>query len=152
MTKSTGLASVLTLGFAIACGGGIPSAEQFPHEQAAEGIVEITDALAAGEDPKYKCISAETHASKLTTEEGKQIAAELDKLCGFDTPLASVTAATDKAETARKADPDKAVLSECYSADFKTGMEKLAERGHGSKPEVTALQGRWDKACPPKKS
>lgn len=141
---------VLFVGTLFACGGGIPSAEQFPHEQAVEGLAEIREALGNNEDPGFKCVASQSHASRLTTEEGLKIAAELEQVCGFDTPLWTLGKAVEKAEKARKAQPEKNPLSECYSAPYKVSTRTLNDKGHGAKPEVTKLQQRWDKVCPPK--
>jgi len=150
MSKSRWIVAGVILFTTVACGSGMSAEEEFAQKQAADGLAEIKADLANGEDPKYNCAASQSYASKLTTDEGKAIAAELEQVCGFDTPLLSATQAVEKAEKARKANPDKNPLSECYSAYYKSGMETLNEKGHGDKPDVQKLSKRWDKVCPPK--
>ena len=151
---------VLTLSVAQGCGkddgkgGGAKKdpAADFKLESVQGDITEIKAALAAGEDAKYKCAGGMSYAEGFTTstdEATKKAGDEITKLCGYDVPMLAATQEVAKAEAARKAEPDSAMLSECYNAMWDMAKEELA-RGFKDNPAFVALTKRWDVACPPK--
>jgi hypothetical protein len=163
MRKLKQIAYVVLLVAAVACGkgkkdeggGGTPDgADKFFLESVQKSLDEVKQALAKGEDPKYKCAGAGAYAEELTKKKIKAAEAtvkELTKLCSYDVPLAALEGATKKAEEARKAKPDEQVLSDCFSADHDLSVEDLKKGGFEGDEKVKAVVARWDAACPPKK-
>jgi hypothetical protein len=55
----------------------------------------------------------------------------------------------DKAEAARKAKPDEAMLSECYSANYEYARKEMVDAK--TVDLAKDLIARFDAACPPQK-
>jgi hypothetical protein len=75
----------------------------------------------------------------------KKLAAQLEKLCGHDLHLRSLTVFVEKAEAARKVAPDDKFLMECSSWDI------YAKHVPADDAELPKLKARYDAACPPRK-
>ena len=157
MTSYKKIVCALSLMAIVACGKGkkdVDEASKFFLESVTKDLAAVKQALAKGEDPKYKCAGAGAYAEELTKRkvaEAEPVVKELTKLCGYDVPLAALEGATKKAEEARKAKPDADPLSECYSAPHDMAVEDLKKGGYEGDDKVKALATRWDAACPPKK-
>ena len=74
----------------------------------------------------------------------KALADKLEKLCGHDRHMRSLTVFVEKAEAARKAAPDDKRLLECGSWDI------YAKELPPDDAEVTKLKARYSAACPGK--
>jgi len=163
MTSYKQIACVLSLMAIAACGKGkkdeggggkLDEASKFFLESVQKDLDAVKQALAKGEDPRYKCAGAGAYAEELTKKkiaEAETVVKELTKVCGYDVPLAALEGATKKAEEARKAKPDADPLSECYSAEHDLAVDELKKGGHEGDDKVKTLATRWDAACPPKK-
>ena len=147
------LATLLTSSLvAVACGG--PSkADQFFLESVQKDLGEIKAALKSGDDASLKCVAGKTYGEKLKNApiaEAEGLVKELTALCDLDVPLAKLEKAVTEAETARKAKPDEAVLSECFNAHQKMALEALGKSNQLEHEKVKAAVARWDAACPKK--
>ena len=113
-----------------------------------EDIAKLKQAIASP-DPgagKYEC----AHMANIDTLEkaDKATADELRKLCNQDLPLAMMKVEVEKAEAARKAKPDEAVLSECYNAMFDFAKDEMTKAK--TIDLAKDLIARFEAACPPK--
>jgi hypothetical protein len=137
---------------ALACGG--PSkADTFFLESVKKDLAEIKDKLTKGEDASLTCVAGKTYGEKLKgapIAEAEPLVKELNDLCGLDVPLAKLEGAAKAAEEARKAKPDEAMLSECFSADQKMALKDLEESKQLENEKVKAASARFDAACPKK--
>lgn len=122
-------------------------AEAFFFEQTQKEVNEIKGLLAKGEVPSTSACATRTYGERLTSDDGKKLAAELDGLCNFDIPIAAARLALADAEKARVAKPDEKVLGECYNAHWTTAMTTLKEKA-ADRPEVAELESKWAQACP----
>jgi hypothetical protein len=100
-----------------------------------------------GEPSLMGCVSMDRH--KETAEEHGFDAeyTEYERLCNVVGPTKSLKIAVEEAEVARKNDPDKSVLSECYNASVKRAIEKLEAAGKVDSDEVSDLSNRWQQTC-----
>jgi hypothetical protein len=134
--------------------GKLDEAEQFFLKSVKKDLEDIKSKLAKGEDAKYDCVAGESYGKEIqgkNNAEAETTVKEILKLCKYDVPLKALEGAVTKAEEARKAKPDEAVLSECFSADYSMSSEDLTKNNFAADEKVKALTARWDVACPPKK-
>jgi len=111
-------------------------------------VAKAKAAIAAGkpDDGQFKCAGALAGLAQLKTAK-PELAKELDDTCNHDIHLAFLTRATEKAEAARKAQPDAKVVSECFSADHDLAVESL-RKAKREDDAAKALEARFDAACP----
>ena len=75
------------------------------------------------------------------------LADAVEKRCGHDLAIRSMTVGVEKAEAARKAEPT-GVIFECSSR--KSYEKMIAAAGADADPAVAPLRERWAAACPTK--
>ncbi|MDQ3367283.1 MAG: hypothetical protein M3680_17815 [Myxococcota bacterium] len=78
-----------------------------------------------------------------------KLAATIEQRCGKDLALRSLAVFVDKAEAARKADPDGRFIPECSSFDIY--MKPVVAAGAEGAPEIAQLRDRHAAACPAKR-
>lgn len=118
--------------------------------KSAKGDLEELKKAIASPDPgsgKFKC----AHMANIDTLEkaDKALADELRQLCTKDLYLAMIKVEVEKAEAARKAKPDEAVLSECYNASYDYAKDEMTKAK--TVDLAKELIARFEAACPPKK-
>ena len=131
-------------------GGALDEGQSFALERGQENLKEVQAALAAGEDTDTDCAATLGYAEQLegVDDEGaKSLLVEARKVCYLDAPLATAEREIAKAEEARKAEPDKNPLSECYNAKISMSLETLAEH-HPEDAKYLALKERFTAVCP----
>ncbi len=126
--------------------------KQFMLDSARDNIKEAKEKLAAGtpEKAKFDCTTVMTAAKDLagvTDEAVVTVVKEGEQLCGFDIPYATAEKFVKVAEEARKANPDKKMLSECFKADYNMAIADLKKK-HADDEKVKALEARFAAACP----
>jgi hypothetical protein len=77
-----------------------------------------------------------------------KLAATLEQRCGKDLALRSLTVFVEKAEAARKAEPEARFVPECSSFDIY--MKPVTAAGAEADPLVATLRDRHAVACPKK--
>jgi hypothetical protein len=110
-------------------------------------IKEAKEALAAGEDPKYKCASAMTAARKLEAlDNGVTTAFVQDayRACGWEIPLAWGRLNVEKMEKIREQRPAERFLTECV--DVKMAIDDVRPE-HAEDPALRDLKASYDKLC-----
>lgn len=78
-----------------------------------------------------------------------KLAATVEQRCGKDLALRSLAVFVEKAEAARKADPEGKFIPECSSFDIY--MKPVVTAGAEGDPEVAKLRERHTAACPAKR-
>jgi hypothetical protein len=78
----------------------------------------------------------------------KKLAETIEKLCGHDLSIRSLTVFVEKAEAARAKDPNDKFLLECGSWDIY--MKPVLAAKAGDDPAIAPLKERYTKACPGK--
>jgi hypothetical protein len=78
----------------------------------------------------------------------KKLADKIEKLCGHDFSIRSLTVFVEKAEAARAKDPNDKFLMECGSWDIY--MKPVIAASSGDDPAIAPLKERYAKACPGK--
>jgi hypothetical protein len=78
-----------------------------------------------------------------------KLAATIEQRCGKDLALRSLAVFVEKAEAARKADPEGKFIPECSSFDIY--MKPVVRAGAEAAPEVAQLRERHAAACPAKR-
>ena len=143
------LVAVLACGKDKAEDEGKKLAQEFVAKSAAKDLVELKAAIASP-DPgkgKYNC----AHMANIADlrEADAKLAAELEGLCTKDLYLAMMKVEVEKAEAARKANPDPtAIVSECYNANFEFARDEMKEAK--TIDLAKELVTRFEAACPPK--
>lgn len=77
-----------------------------------------------------------------------KLASTLEQRCGKDLALRSLAVFVEKAEAARKADPEARFVPECSSFDIY--MKPVIKAGAENDPLVATLRDRHAAACPKK--
>jgi hypothetical protein len=77
-----------------------------------------------------------------------KLAAAVKERCGKGLALRSLAVFVEKAEAARKADPEAKFVPECSSFDIY--MKPVTAAGAEGDPQVATLRERHAAACPPK--
>ena len=117
--------------------------EEASVDWARKQVPEI-EKLLASDDPgaaSSNCAVIEPDRPKIRKAD-KKLADQLAKLCGHDLHLRSLTVFVEKAEAARKANPDDKRLLECGSWNI------YAKGLPADDADVTKLEARYDAACP----
>ena len=147
---------IIVVAFAVlACGKdkaeeeGKKMAQDFVAESAAKDLKELKVAIAST-DPgngKYQCAHMANIADLRAAD--PKLAAEFEGLCTKDLYLAMMKVEVEKAEAARKAQPDpKAIVSECYNANFEFARKEMVDAK--TVDHAKDLIARFEAACPPK--
>jgi len=129
---------------------GEKAATDFVAKSATKDLEELKKAIASPSpgDGKYNCAHMANIDTLEKAAEHKALAAELRQLCTKDLYLAMIKVEVEKAEAARKAKPDEAMLSECYNANYNFAKDEMtkAKTVDLAKDLIT----RFEAACPPK--
>lgn len=75
-----------------------------------------------------------------------ELAATLERRCGRDLAIRQLAVFVEKAEAARKADPEGKFVPECSSLDIY--LKPVVKAGVEADPEVAKLRERHAAACP----
>jgi hypothetical protein len=152
----TVLIALLVAGFG-GCGKSKPEADNagtdFIAESTQKDLPLVKAGIAAGKpgDVIFDCSGLAGIENLRKVERYQDLAKDLDQTCNHDLPLARVKVATEKAEAARKAKPDEKILSECYSAEYRGGLDDL-RKAKREDDASKALQARFHAACPNEKN
>lgn len=122
--------------------------KKFAVESFADDLKKAAGEAKKGKLPMYSCASIETHAETAKKFGFGDQLSQYEELCNVTGPIAALTIAVEAAEKARAANPDKAVLSECYNASQSMALEALEKAGKKDDKAVTDLTSRWTKTCP----
>lgn len=112
-----------------------------------ENLAEAKAKLAAGDDPKFSCVSVLTYSEQLTNitiEEVKTLVKDAQQACGHDIPLTFVEKTLTQIESAPPTDPPTAFVGECASVEFL--LADLMPR-HPNDSAIAAANERFKKRC-----
>jgi len=150
---------ILVMTLAAACGKGKSGndkaagaaeedpAAQFVRNGAKEDLAALKTAM-AGPKPDSAIFKCAQMANIDTLKKADAaVAAELTKVCNHDLHVAIMKVEVEKAEAARKAQPDEKTLSECFDATYEMAVSELAKAGTAD-DESRALEARFAAACP----
>ncbi|MBW1873754.1 MAG: hypothetical protein JRJ19_16955 [Deltaproteobacteria bacterium] len=99
-------------------------------------------------DPGFDCASAGAYAEGLVKEKDQRVKAvglEVQKLCGYDSPLSWAEANVKKIEEAKKKTPDSSNIGEC--AAISVCLDTLQKK-HKDDPKVKAVDEKYKAICP----
>lgn len=130
--------------------GKLDQGQAFALERAQANLAEIKEAIGKGETTDTTCAATLAYAKQLEGVEddaAKALITEATTICTLEAPLATAEREIAATEEARKAEPDKNPLSECYNAKIKMALETVGEH-HPEDPKLVALQERFATVCP----
>ncbi len=121
---------------------------EFSYDSAKEDLVKIKASIKNSKDPGFDCASAGAYAEGLVKEKDERVKAvglEVQKLCGYDSPLSWAEANVKMIEEAKKKDPDSSNIGEC--AQISVCLDTLNKK-YKDDAKVKAVDGKYKTICP----